>query len=227
MKERRYICLDTETTGLSVSDDHKIIEIGCVEVIDNQIKSEFHSYINPCRNIDKGSTEIHGITNEFVQDKPLFKDISDEFLSFLSGDDKYENIIVAHNARFDLSFVNNELQLIDSPNLNQYKVVDTLKVAKILFPGQKASLDALCKRFSIDNIEREQKGHSAILDARLLARLFIEMLKYAPNEDPIDMDTTKMEKYPIEKVGYLEPRNLSIVHPEELSEHERIISSWC
>ncbi len=168
----RYIVLDTETTGLEPSQGHRIIEIGCVEVINRRITGKnYHQYLNPDREIDEGAIEVHGISNEMLEDKPRFADISEEFLNFIHGAE-----LVIHNARFDVGFINHELKLLDktaSPVTEICSVLDTLALARKMHPGQKNSLDALCKRYFIDNSAREL--HGALLDAEILAETWLAM----------------------------------------------------
>ena len=164
----REIVLDTETTGLKFSENHRIIEIAALEIIDFlPTGKKFHKYINPQRDVPESSVNIHGITEKFLEDKPLFKEIADEFLEFVGSDN-----IIAHNAPFDIGFLNFELQKCSRDILLNLSI-DTVILAREKFPGQSVSLDALCKRFSIDNTQREK--HSAIIDAELLARVYIEL----------------------------------------------------
>jgi len=165
----REIILDTETTGLRPGEGHKIIEIAAIEIV-NFIPTgnTYHQYINPERDVPQTSTDVHGITSKFLYDKPTFNKIADEFLQFVQND-----TIVAHNIDFDIGFINYELQGCGRPSLNNKKV-DTVAIAREKFPGQGVSLDALCKRFLIDNTQREK--HSATLDAELLAKVYIELL---------------------------------------------------
>lgn len=171
----RKISLDTETTGLLFYDKHRIIEIGCVEILNEEITTHtFHKYINPERPIDNEAKKITGLTNEFLNDKPKFNDIIDEFFNFLSGSDE----IIIHNANFDINFINNELQInfYKIKNLeSKFKVFDTLNFARKMYPGKKNNLDALCERFNIKNIERTH--HSALKDAELLAHVYLKMKK--------------------------------------------------
>jgi DNA polymerase-3 subunit epsilon len=168
----RQIVLDTETTGLEVSQDHRIIEIGCVELVNRKLTGRhYHQYINPQRNVDEGAMEVHGITDEFLADKPLFADICDEFLAFIGDAD-----LVIHNASFDVGFINHELaKLSEQPQGvdNTCKIIDTLAIAKRKHPGQKNNLDALCKRYAVDNSQREL--HGALLDAEILADVYLLM----------------------------------------------------
>ncbi len=168
----RYIVLDTETTGLEPAQGHRIIEIGCVEVINRRITGRnYHQYLNPDREIDEGAMEVHGISNEMLEDKPRFADIAEEFLNFIRGAE-----LVIHNARFDVGFINHELTLLDkaAPPVSEFcTVLDTLALARKMHPGQKNSLDALCKRYNIDNSAREL--HGALLDAEILAETWLAM----------------------------------------------------
>ena len=169
----RQIVLDTETTGLETSQDHRIIEIGCVELIDRRITdNSWHHYINPDREIDAGAFEVHGISNESLQDKPRFGDIAQDFINYIDGAE-----LVIHNAPFDVGFLNNELQRSNAilGSVEEHcSVLDTLSLARRLFPGQRATLDALCKRYGVDNSKREL--HGALLDAELLAEVYIELI---------------------------------------------------
>jgi DNA polymerase-3 subunit epsilon len=164
----REIVLDTETTGLKFSENHRIIEIAALEIIDFlPTGKKFHKYVNPQRDVPESSVNIHGITEKFLEDKPLFKEIADEFLEFVGLDN-----IIAHNAPFDIGFLNFELEKC-SRDILLNASIDTVILAREKFPGQSVSLDALCKRLSIDNTQREK--HSATIDAELLARVYIEL----------------------------------------------------
>ena len=168
----RYIVLDTETTGLDVSDDHRIIEIGCVEIINRSITNNtFHQYINPRRLIDASATSIHGITNDKLKNQPIFSDIKDKLISFINNGQ-----VIAHNASFDIGFLEKEFSDcgIDIHKINLFsKVHDTLTMARDLYPGKRNSLDALCSRLNVDNSSREL--HGALLDAELLAQVYLRM----------------------------------------------------
>jgi len=168
----RQIVLDTETTGLEPRQGHRIIEIGCVEVIDRRITdNRYHQYINPERDIDEGAVEVHGITTAFLADKPRFADVVDDFLNFIRGAE-----LIIHNAPFDVGFIDHELNLLNQPQnhiRNICTVLDTLVLARKMHPGQKNNLDALCKRYSIDNSQREL--HGALLDAEILADTYLAM----------------------------------------------------
>lgn len=169
----RQIVLDTETTGLDWKTGDRLIEIAGVEIIDRKLTGRhYHVYVNPQRDIDAGAVAVHGITVEFLADKPLFKDVADEFCEFVAGSE-----LVIHNAAFDVGFLNNELGMLGKPVLTAIcpNVIDTLKLAKEQNPGKKASLDALCDRYEIDNAHREL--HGALLDAELLAEVFLAMTR--------------------------------------------------
>lgn len=168
----RQVVLDTETTGLEVELGHRILEIGCVEIIDRKLtRRTLHQYINPQRASDDGALEVHGITSQFLADKPLFADIFPSFLAFVEGAE-----LVIHNAAFDIAFLNAEMQRI-APKLgvitDYCSVVDSLALARQKHPGQKNNLDALCKRYTVDNSQREL--HGALLDAEILADVYLLM----------------------------------------------------
>ena len=167
MKE---VILDTETTGLSVRDGHRIVEIGCIE-LENLIptKNRFHCYLNPEKKVSEKALEVHGYTDEFLSTQKKFAEIVDEFLGFIEN-----KRLVIHNAEFDLSHLNNELALLGKKKLNNENVVDTLAIARDKFPGSPISLDALCKRYRVDNSKRTQ--HTALIDCDLLAKVYINLL---------------------------------------------------
>ena len=166
----REVVLDTETTGLSPDDGHRIIEIGCIELINHLPSGEqFHSLFNPGREVPLAATEIHGLKTEDLSGMPSFNERAADFMAFIK-----DAPLVIHNAQFDVNFLNAELGMINFPLLDMNQTVDTLILARKKFPGSPASLDALCKRFSIDNSAREK--HSALLDAELLAQVYIELI---------------------------------------------------
>jgi DNA polymerase-3 subunit epsilon len=168
----RQIVLDTETTGLEPQQGHRIIEIGCVELINRQLTGNtFHQYLQPDREIDAAAVEVHGITNDFLEDKPRFGDIAEDFMAYVSGAE-----LIIHNAPFDVGFINRELSLLDGAweRLEKYcSITDSLVLAKKAHPGQRNSLDALCKRYGIDNSQREL--HGALLDAEILSDVYLAM----------------------------------------------------
>jgi DNA polymerase-3 subunit epsilon len=165
----REICFDTETTGLDPRDGHKVIEIGCVELI-NKVKTgkTFHAYINPQREVPNDAFKIHGISTEFLQDKPAFSEIAQGFVDFVK-----DAKLIAHNAAFDMKFINFELRQCDLEIIERSWVIDSLQIARNKFPGASNSLDALCKRFGIDLSKRIK--HGALLDADLLADIYLEL----------------------------------------------------
>lgn len=169
----RYVVLDTETTGMPVTDGHRIIEIGCVEIEGRQLTGRhYHVYIQPDREIDEGAIAVHGITDEYLKDKPRFKDIADEFFEFIKGAE-----LVIHNAPFDIGFINNEFALLgqsERAEITEHcSVLDTLVLARERHPGQRNNLDALCKRYGVDNSGRDL--HGALLDAEILAEVYLAM----------------------------------------------------
>ncbi|AGF47142.1 DNA polymerase III subunit epsilon [Candidatus Kinetoplastibacterium desouzaii TCC079E] len=169
----RQVVFDLETTGLDVSKGHRIIEIGCVELSNRSITGvDLHLYVNPDREIDPGALAIHGLTNDFLSDKPKFRDIVDKFLAFIKGAE-----IIAHNASFDVKFLNYELGKLNLGNLDQYcdKIIDSLSLARELRPGKRNSLDALCDYYGVSNLER--KFHGALLDSKLLSHVWLAMTR--------------------------------------------------
>ena len=166
----KEIVLDTETTGLDVKDGHKIVEIGCIE-IENYVptKRQFHWYLNPERKVSEQAFKVHGYSDEFLASQKKFKDIAEDFLLFIK-----DKKLVIHNSSFDLSHLNNELTLIGKKKINESQVIDTLKIARDKFPGSQISLDALCKKYKIDNSKRDK--HNAILDCELLSKVYINLI---------------------------------------------------
>ena len=181
----RQIVLDTETTGLEVSLGHRIIEIGCIELINRRVtENHWHFYINPDREIDSGAFDVHGISNEFLQDKHRFPEIADDFLDYIDGAE-----LVIHNAPFDVGFLNHELGLLGNPGgciEDRCGILDTLLMARQKHPGQKNNLDALCKRYQVDNSHRSV--HGALLDARILADVYLIM---TGGQTSLGLDTSK------------------------------------
>jgi DNA polymerase III subunit epsilon len=217
----RIVVLDTETTGLNPQEGHRIIEIGCVELVNRRLTgNRFHVYINPDRLIDAGAIEVHGISNQFLDDKPRFKDVVDDFITFVSGAE-----LVIHNAPFDVGFINHEFSLLKarSAKIEDYSsVFDTLAYARKKHPGQRNSLDALCKRYGIDNSHREL--HGALLDAEILADVFLLMTGgqfSLLDEDQSDSE----EKNTIQEVRHLAANRpaLKVIHcnDDELQAHQR------
>ena len=223
----RQLVLDTETTGLEVGLGHRIIEIGCVELVNRRLTGRnFHKYINPDREIDDGALEVHGITQEFLSDKPRFADIWDEFNEFLQGDE-----LVIHNAPFDVAFLNHEIGLLNLglPSIqDQSSVVDSLALAREKHPGQRNSLDALCRRYSIDNSQRVL--HGALLDAEILSDVYLlltggqgglfDVAEETKSEDHVDklIDVSVTDSQSLS--GLLEVK----ASESEVREHEEFLS---
>ena len=164
------VILDTETTGLSTAAKHRIVEIGCIE-LDNQIptKKIFHEYLNPQRSVSEDAYKVHGYSDDFLSDKKTFSEIAESFLKFIK-----DKKIIIHNAAFDLSFLNYEFRLINQKAINKNNIIDTLEIARLKYPGSQNSLDALCKRFNIDNSKREK--HNALIDCQLLKEVYINLV---------------------------------------------------
>ncbi len=220
----RQIVLDTETTGLEPERGHRVIEIGAVELIDRELTGEtFHTYLNPQREIDDGALQVHGIDADFLAGKPLFADISEAFVAFIRDAE-----LVIHNAPFDVAFLDRELSLLPgtAPRISELcKVTDSLALAKHNYPGGKNGLDALCRRFNVDNSARER--HGALLDAEILAEVYLAMtggqtaLFASPQEPGIEAGAwLDFEPLPASR-----PR-LKVVQAsaEELAEHERMMA---
>jgi DNA polymerase III subunit epsilon len=202
----RQIILDTETTGLSPREGHKIIEIGCVEAIKKiRTGNVFHAYINPQREVSAGAFKVHGLSTNFLQDKPLFKDIAKDFLDFIKDSE-----LIIHNARFDMGFINHELESINFKAISKNSVIDTLMLARKKFPGSPANLNALCKRFNINLEERDKKGHGALLDSELLYRVYICLTEgiqselLTKKETKVTVSAGKKERMPPRKFSYAE-----------------------
>ena len=211
MKE---IVLDTETTGISVKEGHRIVEIGCIE-LDNLIptKNKFHCYLNPERKVSEKALEVHGYSDDFLSKQKKFKEVVDEFLSFIDG-----KKLVIHNAEFDLAHLNNELKLLGKDELKN-EVTDTLTLARDKFPGSPISLDALCKRYRIDNSKRVQ--HTALIDCDLLAKVYINLIdQKEPTLDFQKLDD-KSEFSEKEKILYFK----KVIEPtaEELKKHKEFL----
>jgi len=165
----REIILDIETSGLDYKEGHRVIEIGCIELNRKEVGAHFHQYINPLKTLTEENMKIHGITNEFLEDKPLFEDVADDFLSFIQ-----DSFIIAHNANFDVGFLNHELEKISKPTIDQNRVVDTVVIARNRFPGQQVNLDALVKKLKVNSlIDRE--FHGALKDAKILTDVYLEL----------------------------------------------------
>lgn len=214
----RHIILDTETTGLDPKLGHRIIEVAGVEMINRRLTgNRFHRYLNPQREIDAGAQQVHGISLEFLQDKPLFRDIAEDFLTYV-GDAE----LIIHNAPFDVGFLNSELGLLGLEGIDKRcAVTDTLKMAKELHPGQRNNLDALCKRYQIDNSGRTL--HGALLDAELLAEVYLAMTRGQESlmielDEPVPIHGNGLEQASV-------PRNLIVLaaSEDELASHHQQI----
>jgi DNA polymerase-3 subunit epsilon len=218
----REIILDTETTGLDPKDGHKVIEIGGVEMINKVLTgNKFHYYVNPERDVPQDAYRIHGISSEFLQDKPLFRDIAHEFINFINNAK-----LVIHNAQFDIKFLNYELTLLNLPSIDLAEVIDTLIIAKRAFPGARVNLDALCKRFKVDNTNRQ--FHGALKDAYLLSEVYVELsggrqVSFSLRE--IEDNIIMKEEQAIKYTG---KGNRIIITPtdNELKEHNAFVSKF-
>ena len=212
MKE---IVLDTETTGLSVRDGHRIVEIGCIE-LDNLIptKNIFHFYLNPERKVSQKAFEVHGYSDEFLSTKQKFFEIADDFLDFIK-----DKKIIIHNAEFDIGHLNNELALIGKQKINNANVIDTLELARNKFPGSGISLDALCKRFRIDNSKREK--HTALIDCELLAKVYINLIdQKEPTLNLSDNNESKLSSINDQSDYY---KKVILPTEQELSNHKEFL----
>ena len=165
----REIILDIETSGLDYKEGHRIIEIGCVELNKKEVGSHYHQYINPLKNLTDENIKIHGITNEFLEDKPLFEDVADKFLNFIQ-----DSVVIAHNANFDVGFLNYELEKISKPQIAKDRVVDTVVIARNRFPGQQVNLDALVKKLKVNSLV-DREFHGALKDAKILTDVYLEL----------------------------------------------------
>ena len=210
------VILDTETTGLSVKEGHRLVEIGCIE-LENLIPTskKFHCYLNPERKVSEKALEVHGYTDEFLSKQKKFKDIVEEFLNFIDN-----KKLVIHNSEFDLSHLNNELSKLGKKKINSENVIDTLSLARDKFPGSSISLDALCKRYKIDNSKRTQ--HTALIDCDLLSKVYINLLDQ--KEPTLNLENVENEK----SEANIEKNNLyfkKIVKPtvEELKLHKNYL----
>ena len=217
----RLIVLDTETTGLDVNDGHRIIEIGCVEIVNRNITSNsFHRYVNPMRQIDDGAKNVHGITYSMLEDKPKFSEILNELLEYLSDSD-----LIIHNAPFDLGFLSKELSFCgreDNYLESSRKIYDTLKISRKRFPGKRNSLDALCARYEIDNTDRNL--HGALIDANLLASVYLKMTR---GQTSLSMGTTieEGERTQVENNLSNRPSIVIRANKDEVLKHENFFKN--
>lgn len=222
----RQIVLDTETTGLLVTEGHRLIEIGCLELINRRPGKQLHYYLNPQRSIDQGALQVHGITQEFLQNKPLFSQVAEELIAFIKGAE-----LIIHNAPFDTGFLNAEFRLLSKnyvPIENFCTIIDTLLLARQKHPGQSNSLDALCRRYQVDNTHRDL--HGALLDARLLAQVYLAMTGgqelLFENEERTPAVSMQLDE--INAAGILPPQHKIqyVLEPtdEELKAHQEFLA---
>ena len=212
------VILDTETTGLSATEKHRIVEIGCIE-LDNQIPTNkiFHKYINPQRSVSEDAFKVHGYSDEFLSDKKTFPEISEDFLNFI----KNKKLII-HNAPFDLSFLNYELRLTNKKPINKENVIDTLEIARAKYPGSQNSLDALCKRFNIDNSKREK--HNALIDCHLLKEIYVNLVDQ--KEPKFNLESTEIIDVKFDNnINKKSNKSKRIIEPnnEELQLHKKYL----
>ena len=207
------VVLDTETTGLSVKDGHRIVEIGCIELVNLVPTSKrFHCYLNPERKVSEKALEVHGYTDEFLSDKKKFIEIADEFISFISG-----KKLIIHNAEFDISHLNNELELVGKKKIDKENVIDTLEIARDKYPGSQISLDALCKRYRIDNSKREK--HTALIDCELLTKVYINLIdQKEPSLDFLSKNESTNNSKINKAVNY--SKKIITINEEELKLHK-------
>ncbi len=210
----REIILDIETTGLEYKEGHRVIEIGCIELNSKEVGASYHQYINPSKTLTEDNIKIHGITNEHLTDKPLFDEIADDFLAFIR-----ESSIIAHNASFDVGFLNFELEKLSKPKIAKERVIDTIMIARQRFPGQQVSLNALIKKLKINSfINRDQ--HGALKDAKLLTDVYLEL--QGINQIGLQLSENKSEKITLAS----EPNYSSVVLTKEETEaHKEFIKS--
>ncbi len=213
MKE---IVLDTETTGISVKEGHRIVEIGCIE-LDNLVptKNKFHCYLNPERKVSEKAFEVHGYSDNFLSDKMKFREIADDFLQFIK-----DKKLIIHNAEFDLSHLNNELKIIGKNKIDN-EVVDTVSLARNKFPGSQISLDALCKRYRIDNSKRVQ--HTALIDCELLAKVYINLTDQ--KEPTLDFRNMEEDESKLKTGKVIYSKKIIKPSPEEIKNHQNYLKA--
>lgn len=226
----RHIILDTETTGLSYEQGHRIVEIGAVEMVNFSLTGQhLHLYINPERDMDSEAERIHGLSRDFLSDKPIFAELAQQFIDFIGND-----MLVIHNAPFDVGFLNFELSRCKIDAINMDRVIDTLQLARRKFPGAQASLDALCRRFDIDNVHREL--HGALIDADLLASVFVELeggrqpglalqaesgyeQRHSGKDNALSVSGFLLEERPVR------PSRPSVLSADEKEAHEKLLKT--
>ncbi|HJD61929.1 MAG TPA: DNA polymerase III subunit epsilon [Rickettsia endosymbiont of Columbicola hoogstraali] len=223
MSSLREIILDTETTGLDPKDGHRIVEIGAIEMVNKVLTGRhFHFYLNPERDMPFEAYRIHGISGEFLKDKPLFHTIADDFLKFIA-----DSKLVIHNAPFDVKFLNHELSLLKRAEIKLLELehaIDTLVMARSMFPGSKYSLDALCKRFKVDNSGRQL--HGALKDAALLAEVYVELTGGRQSAFKMLDKAAKVNNFSYNRLDSQAHRNIPVIKPtkEELQKHKEFLS---
>jgi len=210
----REIILDIETSGLDFNEGHRIIEIGCVELNRKEMGAHFHRYINPLKTLTEENIKIHGITNEFLEDKPLFVDVADDFLSFIQ-----ESVIIAHNANFDVGFLNHELEKISRAQIAKDRVVDTVVIARNRFPGQQVNLDALVKKLKVNSLV-DREFHGALKDAKILTDVYLEL--QGINQMGLKLDEGKSEDLKLSGELNLTP---IVLTKEETEAHKEFIKN--
>ena len=210
----REIILDIETTGLEFKEGHRIIEIGCIELNNKEVGENYHEYINPSKTLTEDNIKIHGITNEHLKDKPIFEEIAEGFLKFIQ-----DSYIVAHNASFDIGFLNFELERLSKTTISNERVIDTIKIARQRFPGQQVSLDALIKKLKINTLI-DRKQHGALKDAKILTDVYLELKGI--NQIGLELSSAKSEKISLAS----EPNYSSVVLTKEETEaHKEFIKN--
>ena len=210
----REIILDIETSGLDYKEGHRIIEIGCVELNRKEVGSHFHRYINPLKTLTEENIKIHGITNEFLEDKPLFEDVAEEFLSFIQN-----SSIIAHNANFDVGFLNHELKKLSKPQIDKDRVVDTVVIARNRFPGQQVNLDALVKKLKVNTLV-DREFHGALKDAKILTDVYLEL--QGINQMGLQLNEGKVEDLKLSGELNLKP---IVLTKDETEAHKEFIKN--
>ena len=210
----REIILDIETSGLEHKEGHRVIEIGCIELNKKEVGSHFHQYINPLKTLTPENIKIHGITNDYLEDKPLFEDIADSFLDFIK-----DSPVIAHNANFDIGFLNSELEKISKPLISQDRVIDTVSIARKRFPGQQVNLDALVKKLKINSLINRDH-HGALKDAKILTDIYLEL--QGINQIGLQLDEKKSENLNFSSEPNL---NLIVLTKEETEGHKEFIKN--
>ena len=210
----REIILDIETSGLEHKEGHRVIEIGCIELNKKEVGSHFHQYINPLKTLTPENIKIHGITNDYLEDKPLFEDIADSFLDFIK-----DSPVIAHNANFDIGFLNSELEKISKPLISQDRVIDTVSIARKRFPGQQVNLDALVKKLKINSLINRDH-HGALKDAKILTDIYLEL--QGINQIGLQLYEKKSENLNFSSEPNL---NLIVLTKEETEGHKEFIKN--